>query len=119
MLASWRAVIPDTVPLLPVGGIDSDNMADYWQAGAAGFGLGSALYKPGKKPGGHRCQRNKTGLVRDFSYQDDVGKELVGITRINLLPPSAQSKYMAVDSTQRYSLIRLRPRRESQEAWSR
>ena len=85
VLASWRAVIPDTVPLLPVGGIDSDNMADYWQAGAAGFGLGSALYKPGKKPGGHRCQRNKTGLVRDFSYQDDVGKELGRITRINLL----------------------------------
>ena len=51
VLASWRAVIPDTVPLLPVGGIDSHNMADYWQAGAAGFGLGSALYKPGKSLG--------------------------------------------------------------------
>ena len=50
-LAGWRAVIPDTVPLLPVGGIDSHNMADYWQAGAAGFGLGSALYKPGKSLG--------------------------------------------------------------------
>ena len=51
VLASWRAVIPDTAPLLPVGGIDSHNMADYWQAGAAGFGLGSALYKPGKSLG--------------------------------------------------------------------
>ena len=51
ILASWRAVIPDTVPLLPVGGIDSHNMAEYWQAGAAGFGLGSALYKPGKSLG--------------------------------------------------------------------
>lgn len=51
VLASWRAVIPDTVPLLPVGGIDIHNMADYWQAGAAGFGLGSALYKPGKSLG--------------------------------------------------------------------
>ena len=51
VFASWRAVIPDTVPLLPVGGIDSHNMANYWQAGAAGFGLGSALYKPGKSLG--------------------------------------------------------------------
>ena len=51
ILASWRSVIPDTLPLLPVGGIDSHNMADYWQAGAAGFGLGSALYKPGKSLG--------------------------------------------------------------------
>ena len=51
VLASWRAVIPNTVPLLPVGGIDSHNMSDYWQAGAAGFGLGSALYKPSKSLG--------------------------------------------------------------------
>ena len=48
ILASWRSVIPDKLPLLPVGGIDSHNMADYWLAGAAGFGLGSALYKPAK-----------------------------------------------------------------------
>ena len=51
ILASWRSVIPDKLPLLPVGGIDSHNMADYWRAGAAGFGLGSALYKPGKSSG--------------------------------------------------------------------
>ena len=51
VLASWRAVIPDPFPMVPVGGIDSHNMADYWQAGAAGFGLGSALYKPGKSLG--------------------------------------------------------------------
>ena len=51
VLASWRAVIPDTAPLLPVGGIDSHNMSDYWQAGAAGFGIGGALYKVGKSLG--------------------------------------------------------------------
>ena len=51
VLASWRAVIPDTAPLLPVGGIDSPNMSDYWQAGAAGFGIGGALYKVGKSLG--------------------------------------------------------------------
>lgn len=51
ILASWRSVIPDTVSLLPVGGIDGNNMAAYWQAGADGFGLGSALYKPGRSLG--------------------------------------------------------------------
>lgn len=47
VVRAWRAVLPATVPLLPVGGIDADNMADYAQAGASGFGLGSALYRPG------------------------------------------------------------------------
>jgi 2-dehydro-3-deoxyphosphogalactonate aldolase len=31
-----------------VGGITPDNMASYRAAGANGFGIGSALYKPGK-----------------------------------------------------------------------
>ncbi|GAB2859768.1 hypothetical protein GCM10027277_30370 [Pseudoduganella ginsengisoli] len=33
--------------MLPVGGIAPDTMGGYRAAGAAGFGLGSALYKPG------------------------------------------------------------------------
>ena len=41
------AVLPPGVPLLPVGGISPDNMGAYLAAGAAGFGIGSALYKPG------------------------------------------------------------------------
>jgi 2-dehydro-3-deoxyphosphogalactonate aldolase len=44
---AWRAVLPREVPLLPVGGITPESMADYLAAGADGFGLGSALYKPG------------------------------------------------------------------------
>lgn len=43
-----RAVLPANVPLLPVGGIAPDNMAAYRAAGAHGFGLGSALYAPGR-----------------------------------------------------------------------
>jgi 2-dehydro-3-deoxyphosphogalactonate aldolase len=42
-----RAVIPTEVALLPVGGITPRNMADYRAAGASGFGIGSALFKPG------------------------------------------------------------------------
>jgi len=33
--------------VLPVGGITPEAMAPYRAAGANGFGLGSALYKPG------------------------------------------------------------------------
>ncbi|MBO9513689.1 MAG: 2-dehydro-3-deoxy-6-phosphogalactonate aldolase [Variovorax sp.] len=42
------AVLPKGTPLMPVGGIAPDNMAAWREAGAAGFGIGSALYKPGK-----------------------------------------------------------------------
>lgn len=42
-----RAVIASDVALLPVGGITPDNMAAYRAAGASGFGIGSALFKPG------------------------------------------------------------------------
>jgi 2-dehydro-3-deoxyphosphogalactonate aldolase len=42
-----RAVLPAQALLLPVGGIGTDNMGAYRAAGANGFGIGSALYKPG------------------------------------------------------------------------
>lgn len=48
VLKAWRGVIPRTVPLLPVGGIRPDNMGPFIDAGASGFGLGSALYRPGQ-----------------------------------------------------------------------
>jgi 2-dehydro-3-deoxyphosphogalactonate aldolase len=41
------AVLPKGTPLIPVGGIAADNLAGWHAAGAAGFGLGSSLYKPG------------------------------------------------------------------------
>ncbi|MDI9234868.1 2-dehydro-3-deoxy-6-phosphogalactonate aldolase [Limnohabitans lacus] len=48
VLKALRAVLPSSTALLPVGGITPDNMAAYLSAGAKGFGLGSALYKPGQ-----------------------------------------------------------------------
>ena len=47
VLKAWRAVLRPPVALLPVGGIAPASIAAYAQAGASGFGLGSALYKPG------------------------------------------------------------------------
>jgi len=48
VLKAWRAVMPGAIRLVPVGGITPQNMAPFVVAGASGFGLGSALYKPGK-----------------------------------------------------------------------
>ena len=45
---AMRAVLPKAAALMPVGGITPDNMAVYRAAGATGFGLGSALYAPGR-----------------------------------------------------------------------
>jgi 2-dehydro-3-deoxyphosphogalactonate aldolase len=48
VLKAWRAVLPAACALMPVGGITPARMTDYVRAGASGFGIGSALYKPGK-----------------------------------------------------------------------
>jgi len=47
VLKALRAVFPPEVLFLPVGGITPQNLAAYRTAGANGFGLGSALYRPG------------------------------------------------------------------------
>ena len=47
VLKAMRAVLPPNMRVLPVGGISPDNMAVWRKAGAAGFGIGSALYAPG------------------------------------------------------------------------
>jgi len=47
ILKAMRAVLPKGIGLLPVGGIKPESLKPYVDAGATGFGLGSALYKPG------------------------------------------------------------------------
>ncbi|GAA0255089.1 2-dehydro-3-deoxy-6-phosphogalactonate aldolase [Rhodanobacter caeni] len=48
VVKAWRAVLPRELALLPVGGITPDTMQPYVDAGADGFGIGSALYAPGR-----------------------------------------------------------------------
>jgi 2-dehydro-3-deoxyphosphogalactonate aldolase len=47
VVRAWRSVLPKATPLLPVGGITPERIGPYRRAGADGFGIGSALYKPG------------------------------------------------------------------------
>lgn len=50
VLKALRAVLSPPTLLLPVGGVGLHNMAEWRAAGASGFGIGSALYKPGVTP---------------------------------------------------------------------
>ncbi len=47
VVKAWRAVLPRQLWLIPVGGIGPGSLGPYLAAGADGFGIGSALYKPG------------------------------------------------------------------------
>ncbi|KQS02217.1 2-dehydro-3-deoxy-6-phosphogalactonate aldolase [Sphingomonas sp. Leaf357] len=47
VVKALAAVLPPAVPKLVVGGITPETMPPWVAAGAAGFGLGSALYRPG------------------------------------------------------------------------
>lgn len=46
-LKAMLAVLPKGTPTYAVGGAGPDNFTDWIRAGAAGFGIGTALYKPG------------------------------------------------------------------------
>src|ERR1700761_3926979 len=45
-LKAMLAVLPKDVPVYAVGGVGAGNMREWKKAGAAGFGLGSDLFKP-------------------------------------------------------------------------
>ena len=47
VLRAWRSVLPDGTQLFPVGGVTPERIKPYRKAGADGFGVGGALYRPG------------------------------------------------------------------------
>lgn len=46
-LSAMKAVLPRDKPVYAVGGAGPENFGDWIAAGADGFGIGSALFKPG------------------------------------------------------------------------
>lgn len=50
VLRGIRAVLPAGTMVLPVGGVDAATIPAWRVAGAAGFGIGSAIYRPGDGP---------------------------------------------------------------------
>lgn len=50
-LSALRAVLPPEMLVLAVGGAGPSNFGEWRKAGADGFGLGTALYRPGDSAG--------------------------------------------------------------------
>jgi 2-dehydro-3-deoxyphosphogalactonate aldolase len=48
IIKALMAVLPEGTKVIPTGGVDAGNLADYWAAGVSAVGVGGALYKPGK-----------------------------------------------------------------------
>jgi 2-dehydro-3-deoxyphosphogalactonate aldolase len=71
VLKSMRAVFPVSTRFFPVGGITPDAMASYVAAGAAGFGLGGALYRRGDAPS--RVAANARDFVATWKRLRSVG----------------------------------------------
>lgn len=55
-ISALKAVLPPTVPVLAVGGVTPENLHEYLQAGCAGAGLGSDLYRAGQSVETTRAQ---------------------------------------------------------------
>ncbi len=67
-LTALRAVLPSQTEVYAVGGVGGDDFASWLAAGASGFGIGSALYAPGRAA--VDVSRAARVLVRSY---DDAG----------------------------------------------
>ena len=62
VVKAWRSVLPKAQQLFPVGGITPERIAPYRKAGADGFGIGGALYRPGMTAA--EVERGASAFVR-------------------------------------------------------
>ncbi len=67
-LKAMLAVLPAGTLMVPVGGISAANMGPWLAAGAHGFGLGSALYRPGRRA--EAVRQDASAFVA--AYQDGL-----------------------------------------------
>ncbi|ARU89943.1 2-dehydro-3-deoxy-6-phosphogalactonate aldolase [Pseudomonas sp. M30-35] len=58
-ISALKAVLPPEIPVLAVGGVTPENLGEYLQAGCAGAGLGSDLYRAGQSVEVTRTQSQK------------------------------------------------------------
>ena len=67
-LKALRAVLPEGTEVLAVGGAGPGNFAEWFAAGASGFGVGTALYRPGEGAG------EVAARAREIVAQYDAGR---------------------------------------------
>ncbi len=68
-IRALKAVLPRELPLFAVGGANPDNFREYFDAGCAGFGLGSYIYKPGMDLG--EIDRRARAAVAAYDERQD------------------------------------------------
>ncbi len=68
-IRALKAVLPRDLPLFAVGGANPDNFREYFDAGCAGFGLGSYIYKPGMDLG--EIDRRARAAVAAYDERQD------------------------------------------------
>jgi 2-dehydro-3-deoxyphosphogalactonate aldolase len=71
VLGALRAVLPPGTSVIPVGGMAPATLAPWRRAGAAGFGIGSSIYKPGDGPA--EVKAKARALVQALSEVDGEG----------------------------------------------
>ena len=64
-LQALRAVLPPDAAVYTVGGVGPDDFATWLRAGATGFGLGTALYRPGLSAAEVRARADKAVAAWD------------------------------------------------------
>jgi 2-dehydro-3-deoxyphosphogalactonate aldolase len=68
-IRAMKAVLPKDLPLFAVGGASPDNFREYFDAGCAGFGLGSYIFKPGMDLG--EIERRARAAVAAYDEGQD------------------------------------------------
>lgn len=68
-IKAMKAVLPKDLPLYAVGGASPDNFREYFDAGCAGFGLGSYIFKPGMDLG--EIERRARAAVAAYDEGQD------------------------------------------------
>lgn len=68
-MKAMLAVLPSRTRIYAVGGVSLDNLATWHDAGAAGYGIGSSLYKPGQDSA---TTRQKAAAFVEAVRQSDI-----------------------------------------------
>lgn len=71
-LKAVRAVLPAATRVYAVGGVDAQSVARWVAAGASGFGLGSAIFKPGLAP--EQVATNADAFVKAWTAMGDAAR---------------------------------------------
>lgn len=68
-ITALKAVLPKGCPVYAVGGAGVDNLGEWLRAGATGFGIGTALYRPGDSVDAVRAKAEALVAAYDAAVQ--------------------------------------------------